>query len=75
MKSFSGKNPKVVEIKFEAINGYTLPDEIHWELEYNPVSERYNLRSGADQGGDLVFSHVSLTACKKKAASAGIVWR
>ena len=75
MKNMYGKKQaKVKEVKFDTINGITT-DDTHWELEYNKVSERYNLRSGADHGGDFVFSHVSLTACQNKANDKGVVWR
>ncbi len=75
MKRMKGdKQKKVVEINFDAING-VLPSGSHCELEYNRVSKRYVLRTGADQGGDFSYSHVSLTACKNKAADMGIVWR
>ena len=73
MKRMKGKKQVVKEIKFDAINGVT-PDGTHWELEYSKVSKRYNLRSGADQGGDLFFSHISVTACKNKAADKEVVW-
>ena len=61
-------------IKFDAINGESA-DGTHWELEYSKVSKRYNLRSGADQGGDIVYSHMSLTAVKNKAVDKEVVWR
>jgi len=74
MKNMKGvKQAKAVEVKFDPINGIS-PDGTHWELEYNKVSKRYNLRSGADQGGDLFYSHISLTACQTKATEKEVVW-
>jgi len=77
-KSFKGKGNKVVEVKFNAINGVST-DGTHWELEYSKVSKRYNLRtynhqSGADHGENIVYSHISLTACQNKAADKEVVW-
>mgnify|MGYP003970216255 FL=1 len=78
-KNFKAKQVKAKVVKFDAINGES-SDGTHWELEYSKDSKRYNLRtynhqSGADHGENLVYSHISLDACKRKAADKEVVWR
>ncbi len=67
MKSFKGKNKKVVEVKFDAIHGKV--GETSWSIDYNKASKRYSLRSN-----NFFYSHVSLNACRNKAADKDVVW-
>ena len=64
---------KTKVIKFDAINGESA-DGIMWELGYNKVSKRYDLRRGSLLG-DTVYSHISLDAVKNKATDKEVVWR
>jgi hypothetical protein len=68
MKSFKGKNQEVKEIKFDTMNGKA--GNTLFDLDYNKNTKRYNLRG--DNG--FLYSHVSVTACKNKAETQGVVW-
>jgi hypothetical protein len=65
-KSFKGKEQKVKEIKFDTMESV----EKDWTLEYGKASKRYDLK----REGSTVLSHVSVTACKNKAKTQGVVW-
>ena len=69
-KGWNKKNPKVKEIKFDAINGDST-DGTPWELLYNRTSKKYTLLSN----GVFSYSHISLTACKNKAAEKEVTWK
>ena len=70
-KSFKGKNEKVKEVKFDTMEGIFVGDKSNWTLSYNGNSKRYALK----REGSTVLSHISVTACKKKAVDKGVVWR
>jgi len=74
IKGANKRQKKSGEINFDSIQG-VLSDGQHCNIEYNKISRRYVLRTGADQGGDLLFSSISLTPCKNKAAEKGVIWR
>ena len=68
-KSFRGKGKVVKEVKFDTMNGKS--GGTLFDLDYNKSTKRYNLRG--DNG--FLYSHVSVTACKHKAADKEVIWR
>ena len=70
MKSMKGKKQVVKKITFDPINGVS-PDGTPWELFYNWTAKRYTLL----RYEVFFYSHISLKACKRKAADKEVVWR